>query len=113
DSLHPLRVLFRWSHDNLSWISALGTMLDATSLVLTTIKGIPRGEAKLFKRVGTPLVEDIYTLGFRAGEPTGLDRSAFDAACDRLEEAGYALEARAGAGPTCAAPRAAHHGRPQ
>ena len=61
---YPLLGFFRSSHDNLSWISALGTVLDAASLVLTTITGVPRGEAKLFKRVGTHLVEDIYNLGF-------------------------------------------------
>jgi hypothetical protein len=91
---YPLLGFFRSSHDNLSWISALGTILDAASLVLTTITGVPRGDAKLVKRVGTHLVEDIYNIGFHAGEPTSLDRSAFDAACDRLVEAGYALEAR-------------------
>ena len=74
---YPLLGYFRSSHDNLSWISALGTILDAASLVLTTIEGMPRGEAKLFKRVGTHLVEDIYNLGFRVGgvrapRPVGL-----------------------------------------
>ena len=77
---YPLLAFFRSSHDNLSWISALGTVLDAASLVLTTIDGPPRGQAKLFKRVGTHLVEDIYYLGFQTGEP-GPRRSAFDAAC--------------------------------
>ena len=67
----PLLGFFRSSHDNLSWISALGTVLDAASLVLTTIEGVPRGEAKLFKRVGTHLVEDIYNLGFRDGAADG------------------------------------------
>jgi hypothetical protein len=96
---YPLLGFFRSSHDNLSWISALGTVLDAASLVLTTISGVPRGEAKLFKRVGTHLVEDLYNIGFRAGQPTDLDRSAFDAACDRLEEAGFTLIARDDAWP--------------
>ena len=43
----PLLGFFRSSHDNLSWISALGTVLDASSLVLTTIDGRParRGQA--------------------------------------------------------------------
>ena len=91
---YPLLGFFRSSHDNLSWISALGTVLDAASLVLTTIDGVPRGEAKLFKRVGTHLVEDISNLGFRAGEATGLDRADFDAACARLQEAGYRLRTR-------------------
>jgi hypothetical protein len=88
---YPLLGFFRSSHDNLSWISALGTVLDTASLVLTTVTGVPRGEAKLFKRVGTHLVEDIYNLGLRSGEPTELDRSDFDAAYARLREAGYFL----------------------
>ena len=85
----PLLGYFRSSHDNLSWISALGTMLDSASLVLTTMCDVPRGEAKLFKRVGTHLVEDIANLGFHKGRASGLDRAAFDLACDRLEDAGY------------------------
>jgi hypothetical protein len=88
---YPLLGYFRSSHDNLSWISALGSVLDAASLILTTIEDVPRGEAKLFKRVGTHLVEDIYNLGFRAGAPSTLDRSDYDAACARLTEAGYRL----------------------
>jgi hypothetical protein len=108
---YPLLGFFRSSHDNLSWISALGTMLDAASLVLTTVCEVPRGEAKLFKRVGTHLVEDIYNLGFRAGDATVLDRSAFDAACDRLEAAGYTLEDRDVAWPTFEAARATYAAR--
>jgi hypothetical protein len=96
----PLLGFFRSSHDNLSWISALGTVLDAASLVLTTTRGVPRGEAELFRRVGSHLLEDITNLGFRlgaAGRPDpaaahpGLDREAFDAACRRLDRAGYDL----------------------
>jgi hypothetical protein len=105
---YPLLGFFRSSHDNLSWISALGTVLDASSLVLTTILGVPRGEAKLFKRVGAHLVEDIFNLGFRAGEPTQLDRSDFDAACDRLEDAGYTLQPRDVAWPLFEAARATY-----
>lgn len=89
---YPILGFFRSSHDNLSWINALGTVLDAASLVLTSIKGIPRGEAKLFKRVGAHLVEDIFNLGFRATDGGSLDRSDFEAACVRLRDAGYELE---------------------
>jgi hypothetical protein len=107
----PLLGYFRSSHDDLSWISALGTVLDASSLVLTTIDGIHRGEAKLFKRMGTHLVEDIFNLGFGDGRPTALDRSAFDAACDRLEEAGYVLVPREEAWPMFEASRATYSSR--
>ena len=102
---YPLLGYFRSSHDNVSWISGLGTVLDAASLVLTTIEGIPRGEAKLFKRVGAHLVEDIYNLGFRTGDGASLDRSDFDAACDRLAEGGYALAPRDAAWPAFEAAR--------
>jgi len=105
---YPLLNFFRSSHDNLSWISALGTVLDAASLVLTTVCDVPRGEAKLAKRVGAHLVEDIYNVGFRSGSPSSLDRADFDAACDRLEEAGYVLEARDTAWPKFKAARATY-----
>ena len=45
---------------------------------------------------------------FRAGRPTSLDRSDFDAACDRLEEAGYTLEDRDRAWPVFEAARATY-----
>ncbi len=103
---YPMLGYFRSSHDNLSWISALGTVLDASSLVLTTVEGVPRGDAKLFKRMGTHLVEDISNLGFRAGRRQHLDRSAFEAACDRLERAGYRPRAtRRGVGVVRGRPR--------
>jgi hypothetical protein len=107
----PLLGFFRSSHDNLSWISALGSVLDAASLVLTTIEGVPRGEAKLFKRVGTHLVEDIFNLGFRDGEQSGLDRESFDLVCDRLEDAGYVLAPRDKAWPAFEAARATYAAR--
>jgi len=110
---YPLLGYFRSSHDDLSWISALGTVLDASSLVLTTIVGVPRGEAKLFKRMGTHLVEDISNLGFRADRAMELDRSAFDAACDRLVDAGYQLAPRADAWPMFEAARATYADRLQ
>lgn len=89
---YPLLGYFRSSHDNLSWLSALGTVLDAASLVLTSIRGIPRGEAELARRVGSHLVEDVSNLGFRAGSPVPLAREDFDEVCARLAAVGYALE---------------------
>ena len=105
---YPLLGFFRSSHDDLSWISAVGTVLDAASLILTSIEGLPRGEAKLFKRVGTHLVEDIYNLGFRTGEPTTLARSDYEAACDRLTAAGYTLAPHDRAWPMFEAARATY-----
>ena len=91
---YPILGYFRSSHDNLSWISALGTILDAASLVVTTIEGLPRGEAELARRVGSHLAEDLGNLGFVEGDPAWLRREEFDAVCDRLERAGYRLADR-------------------
>ena len=88
---YPLLGFFRSSHDNLSWVSALGTVLDTASLVLTTIMDVPRGQAELVKGVGSHLVEDISNLGFRSGGYIGIDRPAFDAVYARLLGAGYRL----------------------
>jgi hypothetical protein len=111
---YPLLGFFRSSHDNLSWISSLGTVLDAASLVLTTIEGVPTGEAELFRRAGSHLAEDISNLGYRAdpaggrdrNEEPGVDRAAFDAACDRLVDAGYNLAPRDRAWPAFETARA-------
>ena len=88
---YPLLGFFRSSHDSLSWISALGTVLDTASLVMTTIEGIPRGHAELMTSVGSHLVEDITNLGFGHGSFDGIDRLAFDAVYARLDRAGYRL----------------------
>ncbi|HYL39841.1 MAG TPA: ion channel [Candidatus Binatus sp.] len=91
---YPILGFFRSSHDILSWISALGTILDAASLVVTTIEDVPRGSAELCRRVGSHLVEDLSNIGFREGDGTWLSRPDFDLVCDRLERAGYRLARR-------------------
>ena len=88
---YPLLGFFRSSHDNLSWIGALGTVLDTASLVQTTILDVPKGTAELFTSVGSHLVEDLSNLGFRAATFRGIDRVAFDAVHARLASAGYRL----------------------
>jgi hypothetical protein len=89
---YPLLGFFRSSHDNLSWIGALGTVLDTAVLVLTTVTNVPRGTAELVTSVGSHLVEDISNLGFQRGTADGIDRAAFDAVYARLGAAGYDLE---------------------
>jgi hypothetical protein len=89
---YPLLGYFRSSHDNVSWISALGAVLDAAALVLTTIRGIPRGQAKIATRVGVHLVEDITNnLGLKGGG-SAVDQDQFAHVYRRLAGAGYELE---------------------
>jgi hypothetical protein len=89
---YPILCYFRSSHDNASWISAVGAVLDAACLVLTTIRGVPRGPAKLMTRVGSHLVEDVSNYFRLQGDGASVDRTAFDYAHGRLAAAGYEVE---------------------
>jgi hypothetical protein len=44
---YPVLSFFRSQHSNQSWVGALTTMLDVTSLVLTGIEGVQPGQARL------------------------------------------------------------------
>jgi hypothetical protein len=87
---YPILAYFRSSHDNESWISAIGAVLDASVLVLTTVEDVPRGPARLMYNVGAHLVEDLSWF-FRTSHlhEAGIERFEFDQACDRLVEAGF------------------------
>jgi hypothetical protein len=92
---YPVLAFFRSSHDNESWISAIGAVLDASVLVLTTVEDIPRGPARLAYNVGTHLVEDLsWFFNFSHVHEVGIERFEFDQACERLVEAGYNLTDR-------------------
>jgi hypothetical protein len=108
---YPLLGYFRSSHDNVSWLSALGTVLDAAALVLTTIRGVPRGHAKITQRLGTHLVEDISNILGLAGEGSGVDRDQFAGVYQRLERAGYELEPELEAWRSFERTRATYAGR--
>lgn len=89
---YPLLAYFRSSHDNESWISALGAVLDAATLVLTTVVDAPRGPAQLMFSIGRHAVEDLGRF-FRVdgGREAGVERYEFDEARERLAAAGYTL----------------------
>jgi hypothetical protein len=89
---YPILAYFRSSHDNESWISAIGAVLDATVLVLTTVEDVPRGPAKLMNGVGSHLVEDLSWF-FKTSHvhEVGIERFEFDQACERLSNAGFTL----------------------
>lgn len=89
---YPLLGYFRSSHDNISWISALGAVLDSAALVVTTIEGVPRGQAEMLLRVGAHLVEDISNYVGQSHDGSAVDVAGFETAYEHLARAGYALE---------------------
>ncbi len=91
---YPILTYFRSSHDNESWISALGAVLDAASLVVSSVESIPVGEARLMIGMGAHLVEDISNqFQLPHDDGVGVERAEFEDACRRLSEAGYTLRA--------------------
>ena len=89
---YPVLAYFRSSHDNESWVSALGAVLDATTLLLTTCTDGPQGPAKLMFAMGTHLVEDLGRyFQIESDHDVGVERYEFDEARERLAAAGWAL----------------------
>ncbi len=87
---YPVLAYFRSSHDNDSWISSLGAVMDASTLVLTTIEDGPKGWAKLSRAVGGHCLEDLVeTFRLEDDPEVGLERGEFEEACRRLEWAGF------------------------
>ena len=93
---YPILLFFRSTHDHESWVSAVGAILDATTLLLATIDGGPRGQARATRALGSHLVEDIgrsFRFADRGAVDAGpgIERAEFDDARARLSAAGYAL----------------------
>src|SRR5437868_11236543 len=86
----PLLAYFRSSHDSESWLSALGAVLDASTLLLTTVVDGPRGPAKMMFAMGTHLVEALGRFCHMPGDvDAGVERYEFDDARSRLASAGW------------------------
>ena len=80
---------FRSNHDHESWVGTLGAVLDAAALMMTTVRDYPSGEARLMQALGRHAVHDLSDyLQLPSGDGAGVERPEFDAARDRLIEAG-------------------------
>jgi len=92
---YPLLFYFRSSHDNEAWPNSFGAVMDAATLVLSTVDGGPAGQAHLMYKVGSHLVTDIRHFYYRFYESRtthpGVERHEFVEACERLQRAGYRL----------------------
>ena len=89
---YPILVYFRSSHDNEAWLNSFGAVMDASTLVLSTVvsEDATEGHARLMFKVGNHLVEDLawYFRFKNAGIPI-VERQEFDDARERLIKAGY------------------------
>ena len=104
---YPVLTYFRSSHDDESWVGTLGALLDASTLLITTLDMNNRGQAELTLRLGTHLVRDFSNF-FRLpmGDESGVEYDEFVTAYRQLRELGAPLRPLEDAWPAFAAKRA-------
>jgi Ion channel len=71
---YPVLSFFRSQHSNQSWLAALTTMLDVTSLVLTGIQGVHPGQAKLTFAMARHAAVDLAQVVNARHDPTAPER---------------------------------------
>ena len=92
---YPMLFYFRSSHDNEAWPNSFGAVMDAATLVLSTIEGGPVGQARLFHKLGTHFVQDVREFTrYQGVAAPGVEREEFVEAYSRLDRAGYRLRDR-------------------
>ena len=91
---YPVLTFFRSQHSNQSWLGALTTMLDVSSLVLTGIEGVHPGQAKLTFAMARHAAVDLAQVVNARYDPAYTDRlpeAEFEALRDALAAAGLKL----------------------
>jgi hypothetical protein len=91
---YPVLSFFRSQHSNQSWLGALMTMLDVTSLVITGIEGIHPGQARLTFAMARHAAVDLAQVVNARYDPQAPDRltdADFDTLRDTLAAAGLQL----------------------
>lgn len=106
---YPVLTYFRSSHDDESWVGTLGALLDASTLLVTTVELDHRGQATLTLRAGAHLVRDFSSF-FRLpeGDAAGVEYDEFATAYRTLRELGIPLRPLEDAWPDFTAKRATY-----
>jgi hypothetical protein len=87
---YPILLYFRSSHDNEAWLNSFGAVMDAATLVISTVDEDEEGAARLMFTVGYHLFEDLaWYFRYGASSDPLVDRDEFNEAFARLKAAGY------------------------
>src|SRR5579859_6968761 len=70
---YPVLCLYRSQHDNQSWLAALVTILDVSSLVMAGVEGIPSAQARLTFAMARHAVVDLTQIYNTPPIPGGRD----------------------------------------
>ena len=91
---YPVLSFFRSQHSNQSWLGALTTMLDVTSLLITGIEGIHPGQARLTFAMARHAAVDLAQVVNARYDPQAPERltdAEFDTLRETLAAAGLKL----------------------
>jgi len=90
---YPSLAFFRSPHDDTSWLTSLGAVLDAATLVVSSVDDDECTEAaRMLYATGTHAVTDLFYY-FRLDERAGvIERAEFDEVLGKLREAGVPLK---------------------
>jgi Ion channel len=90
---YPLLALFRSPHDYTSWVTALGSVLDAATLIITSVETEPDDRAKLLYGTGVHAVEDLFYY-FRLTEREAvIQRDEFENVLQDMKDDGFPVRA--------------------
>jgi hypothetical protein len=88
---YPLLTLFRSPHDNTSWVTSLGSVLDAATLILTTVQDEPDERAKLMYGTGVHAVEDLFYYLRLTEREAVIQRDEFEDVLQDMKDDGYSI----------------------
>jgi Ion channel len=92
---YPVLGFFRSQHSNTSWLGALQTMLDVTSLLITGVEGIHHGQARVTFAMARHASVDLAQMVNARYDPLAPERltdAGFDTLRDTLAAAGLKLQ---------------------
>jgi hypothetical protein len=86
-----LLAVFRSPHESTSWITSLGSVLDAATLIITSVDDEPDERARLLYGTGVHAVEDLFYY-FRLTEREAvIQRNEFQDVLDDMKEDGFVV----------------------
>jgi hypothetical protein len=88
---YPLLTLFRSPHENTSWVTSLGSVLDAATLLLTAVEDEPDERAILLYGTGVHAVEDLFYYFRLTERETVIQRDEFEDVLGDMKDDGFAV----------------------
>ena len=88
---YPILSLFRSPHDNTSWVTSLGSVLDAATLMLTSVDGEPDERAKLLYGTAVHAVEDLYYYLRLTEREAVIQRDEFEDVLNDMKDDGFSI----------------------